>query len=234
MFTRFAIAATAAFTAFAAAPSQATVLFADNFDGDTAALVVTSLPNWTVAGDVDLVAHVNPYGIANCDGICVDLDGTPGPGTITTRSIDFLAGRAVTVSFDLSGNERGGADDVFIASVAFNPANGGSAAGISGPPAFVFPGVVDMLNGTPYVETIGSDRGFLTYSYTFTANTSGAFTMSFGTTSSDNVGPILDNVLVTENDLKSAVPEPASWALMVAGFGMVGFAMRRRSAIVTA
>ena len=26
----------------------------------------------------------------------------------------------------------------------------------------------------------------------------------------------------------SAVPEPATWALMLAGFGMVGFAMRRR------
>lgn len=32
----------------------------------------------------------------------------------------------------------------------------------------------------------------------------------------------------------AAVPEPASWALMVAGFGMVGFAARRRSAAVTA
>jgi hypothetical protein len=32
----------------------------------------------------------------------------------------------------------------------------------------------------------------------------------------------------------AAVPEPASWALMVAGFGMVGFAARRRSAAVAA
>jgi hypothetical protein len=32
----------------------------------------------------------------------------------------------------------------------------------------------------------------------------------------------------------SAVPEPASWAMMIAGFGLVGAAMRRRSAAVAA
>ena len=31
----------------------------------------------------------------------------------------------------------------------------------------------------------------------------------------------------------AAVPETATWAMMIAGFGMVGFAMRRRSAIKT-
>lgn len=31
----------------------------------------------------------------------------------------------------------------------------------------------------------------------------------------------------------TAVPEPASWALMIAGFGMVGGAMRRRESIAT-
>ena len=38
----------------------------------------------------------------------------------------------------------------------------------------------------------------------------------------------IDNVSAT------AVPEPAAWALMLAGFGMVGFAARRRSNVVTA
>ena len=31
----------------------------------------------------------------------------------------------------------------------------------------------------------------------------------------------------------SAVPEPASWAMMIAGFGIIGFAMRRRQKITT-
>ncbi|PZU51366.1 MAG: hypothetical protein DI568_00085 [Sphingomonas sp.] len=35
----------------------------------------------------------------------------------------------------------------------------------------------------------------------------------------------LDNVIM---QIASAVPEPASWAMMVTGFGMLGFAARRR------
>jgi outer membrane lipase/esterase len=34
--------------------------------------------------------------------------------------------------------------------------------------------------------------------------------------------------------LGGAVPEPASWGLMIAGFGAVGFALRRRRALLAA
>lgn len=37
------------------------------------------------------------------------------------------------------------------------------------------------------------------------------------------------NFRVTGNTPVAAVPEPATWALMMLGFGMVGFSMRRRS-----
>lgn len=40
-----------------------------------------------------------------------------------------------------------------------------------------------------------------------------------------NAGVVLDNISVT------AVPEPATWGLMIVGFGMVGFAARRRFAL---
>lgn len=30
-----------------------------------------------------------------------------------------------------------------------------------------------------------------------------------------------------------AVPEPATWAMMIGGFGMIGFAMRRRQKVTT-
>ena len=35
-------------------------------------------------------------------------------------------------------------------------------------------------------------------------------------------------------DTIAAVPEPASWALMIAGFGLVGAAARRRRGLVVA
>jgi hypothetical protein len=39
--------------------------------------------------------------------------------------------------------------------------------------------------------------------------------------------------LTISNPAVAAVPEPATWAMMFAGFGMVGFAMRRRSKFKT-
>jgi PEP-CTERM motif len=43
----------------------------------------------------------------------------------------------------------------------------------------------------------------------------------------------LDNVSLTATTGIPSVPEPASWALMIAGFGLVGAAMRRRVARVS-
>jgi len=49
-------------------------------------------------------------------------------------------------------------------------------------------------------------------------------TITFTTngTAQNVFGPALDNVSAV------AVPEPAAWAMMLAGFGLVGGAMRRR------
>ena len=40
----------------------------------------------------------------------------------------------------------------------------------------------------------------------------------------------IDNLVV---NVAAAVPEPASWAMMVGGFGMLGAAMRRRKVNVS-
>lgn len=45
---------------------------------------------------------------------------------------------------------------------------------------------------------------------------------------SDGLGGYLDDITVT------AVPEASTWALMIAGFGMIGFAARRRRVSVAA
>jgi hypothetical protein len=41
-----------------------------------------------------------------------------------------------------------------------------------------------------------------------------------------------DSSFEFDNVATAAVPEPATWAMMIAGFGMVGFAMRRRQRAV--
>ena len=65
----------------------------------------------------------------------------------------------------------------------------------------------------------------------------------------DTTGPLATNVIALRWDFNGdltfgyagyrefdvfAVPEPATWGLMIAGFGMVGFAARRRRATVAA
>ena len=43
---------------------------------------------------------------------------------------------------------------------------------------------------------------------------------------------VIDNVRFGAN-ADTGVPEPATWAMMIAGFGLVGGAMRRRKATVS-
>ena len=40
--------------------------------------------------------------------------------------------------------------------------------------------------------------------------------------------------ILTTPPVAAAVPEPATWAMMIGGFGLTGFAMRRRQAAVAA
>ena len=78
---------------------------------------------------------------------------------------------------------------------------------------------------------MAGSQGFITYALACTPTQAGQFQLNFRTASGDNLGPVLDNVLVTQ----AAGPEPATWAMLIAGFGMVGAAMRRRKAnVVTA
>ena len=68
--------------------------------------------------------------------------------------------------------------------------------------------------------------GWVKQSFTFTPTSSSAVLsfLAIGTPSGVPPFALLDGVSLTQD----AVPEPATWALLVTGFGMVGFAARRR------
>ncbi len=216
---RILLAASAALAI--AGSANAAVLFSDNFDTEPTALTVTSLANWTVTGNVDVV-DTGTYSI-DCDVKCVDLDGTTGPGQILSNPIAFGAGQQILISFDVSGNQRDGADDEFFFELTFGSTlnyNNNVITGFS----YGTTGVYTNTGSGTYFEVIGANRPFLTYTYGFIPTAAGTLSLRLGTTSGDNIGPVLDNVLVTSG----AVPEPATWAMLITGFGLVGFAARRR------
>jgi hypothetical protein len=106
-------------------------------------------------------------------------------------------------------------------------------------------GVLNSLGGTGLLALAPS--GLLSSTYTFSsfiggttpftassialqANSTTSFGFQIGTPSRDNAGPLLDSVTLTRN----AVPEPQSWAMLIAGFGLVGAVARRRKVAAAA
>jgi PEP-CTERM motif len=72
------------------------------------------------------------------------------------------------------------------------------------------------------------DTTFTTFTTSFIANDMST-SIGFGNISGvDGIDPILDDVSVT------TVPEPSSWAMLIAGFGLVGAVARRQRHAVTA
>ena len=68
---------------------------------------------------------------------------------------------------------------------------------------------------------------YTAFGVTFTGT---AFSVDFGGTA-DQIA--FDNITLGSETAGGAVPEPSTWAMMLAGFGMVGLGMRRRNTKTT-
>ena len=121
------------------------------------------------------------------------------------QTFDTVAGVLYNVSFWLAGNPDGAP----VTKSVLVGASGADSATYS----FTFTGF-DKAN-----------MGWKNYTYSFVAASSST-TLSFASKDATSFGAALDNVSV------AAVPEPATWAMMILGFGLVGGSMRRRRAIL--
>jgi hypothetical protein len=224
------ILAALAAAAVMAMPASAVTIFSQNFDSVTTGSNVTNVPGFTVAGSVDVVNN-NTVGVlcAGLAGRCLDLVGSPNVGSITSDLISFNAGRLITVSFDVSGNQRLTGTDTFNFALNFtSPENIAIVSSSGFQTGYGTTGVVSGF-GT-YSESINRTRPFLSYVLSFVPTSSGTLSLVFSATGNNDArGPILDNILVD-----STVPEPSSWLMLLAGFGMVGIAARRRRTSVAA
>ena len=230
-----------------AAPAMAATVLTDTFDGENggaSSLAYGGFANLNVTrGSVDLVAN-GDYGGLACfggGGSCVDLGGTSGSGVtndgrLTSKlTYSFAAGDTVTLSFQLSGNQRSSQDavDTFGSGFTFGFNTSLASRGYN------YSGINNVLGG----GTIGgfsvsqgvfANDPYALRSLYFTAAEAGSFTFNIFSDDTDDFGPLLDSVTLDISPAATAVPEPATWGLMLLGFGLAGAALRRRHAAAAA
>lgn len=129
--------------------------------------------------------------------------GGPGSGTLST-SFRTALGRLYTVAFQYAAL-GGGSEDLSF---------------------FVNGNLIGTVSPTAQNQPISFANG--SFQFTGFSGFGPNTTLSISSTGTFGVDAILDNLSVS-----GAVPEPATWALMIMGFGAVGGAMRRRAKVRT-
>ena len=161
----------------------------------------TSITGWTVGGGG--VDYIGSYWEAADGQRSVDLSALSA-GSISQDINDLIIGRTYRITFALAGNPDGpGSTRLALVSAA--------------------PGGLTAVE--TYTIGAGTSRSNMNWqdrSYTFLAGAN-SVRLTFESGENNPFGPALDNVRL------SVVPEPATWALMILGFGAVGGAMRRRT-----
>lgn len=133
----------------------------------------------------------------------IDLSG--GNAGSIAQTFDTVANQIYNVSFWLSGNPAGAPT---IKTVLVDV--GGAAT------PFTFDTTGISLGAMGWVQK--------TFSFTAAGTST---TLTFASDNATAYGPALDNVSVV------AVPEPATWALMIGGLALAGAQMRRRKSVVS-
>jgi hypothetical protein len=130
--------------------------------------------------------------------------------------VGLVTGGAKTISFDKA------VVDPYLALMSWNT----NTVSFSAPFTVVSNGRGYWGSGTPILN--GNSTGF------FGAGEVHAILQFHGTFTSLSFTDTFENwhgFTVGVADVAPGVPEPAAWALMIAGFGMVGFAARRRRTV---
>jgi hypothetical protein len=182
-----------------ASAAQAATVFSDDFNADTNALNQTTF--------------VGGWTVANGT---VDLIGAPPP------FFDLIPGNGHYVDLDGSTSNAG----EFSKALSLT-------GGVTYTASFQLAGshrgdtnVVDVSFGSSLATyTLASADPLGTLTLVFTPGASGSFSLTFANRGGDNLGALLDNVEVTT----AAIPEPSTYALMLAGLAGVGFVARRRA-----
>lgn len=195
---KFHILAAAAALVLSAAAHASSPVFSDDFSGDTQQL--DAVPTgWAITSGTDDVDIIGAGG-------AWDFFGGTG-----NNYIDLDGSNGLSPAGTLSTSFAVTAGDTYTATFQL----AGSQRGNSN-------SVTVMLGDASFTSPVlASGDGWETFSVT-TKATGDMLTLSFTDSQAGNVGALLDNVSV------SAVPEPGSLSLMLAGFAALGVVARRR------
>jgi hypothetical protein len=233
---KFAFAVSTALALAFAAPASATVFDAfTSFDGTQGA-------GGFQYGFFDGTAFTAFTSPSNCstiisDTICLNNGGLPGAFKSTTGAHTsgtvLVPGNALVLH---PGSEAGQA-----AAILFTlPTASNFTVDLSAFVADTNPSGVNVtffsVGGTLPVGTLSAANPTLTFNSPavggFPANFQFGVAIEYaGTYSNDSTGV---NFTVTTEDAAAAVPEPATWGMMLVGFGLVGAGMRRRQSTAVA
>ena len=200
-----------------------------------AAGLATAANATTFAGSYTATVHTSGNGL-----LLQTQDLTPGAGTNFTFDLSTLAQTADVNLFDLWTNEASADLDDFAPqtiSVTFdftapNPIQDGSVGGVTG--AYTFFGLfsggyVQWANGGNQTFNFGNGGQLAVHLDDATFNTGPGLNFDEGPGERATI-----TAQFNLNSLSAAVPEPATWGMMIMGFGLAGAVMRRRRTVAFA
>jgi hypothetical protein len=222
--------------AFAAVPASANILINGDFEtGDYTGWSVTTQGGSNgaiaIAPNNGGPAPISGQGTAlNANGgRWYSLTDQGGPGSYSlTQGFTLATASRVTISFDMFANNYAGV--VFPGrDYTVVPAQNAVVdilTGAASPFTDAAGDIVSVLYG-PGSDAFNVVNPWTSYSYTLNL-AAGSYQIRFAETDNQlffNQG--VDNVSI----ISGVVPEPATWAMLIIGFGAVGFAARRRTAV---
>jgi len=193
-------------------------------DGFVATGDSTSINGWLVSGNAGVYV-AGPGSWAAADGRnSILLWGAGGLGEagadntnetgVIGQLINVVAGQEYTLKFSYAADPTVVPVDINVgresdAIVSFDIQNVG-------------------LNFTRPAAYSSTNVGWVDAEYTFIATQTAQTLISF-----NGVSPNRRTAIAVDAVSLTTIPEPATWALLIAGFGMVGFSVRSRRASVT-